>query len=148
MKSVHLLLAEDNEGDILLIKEALEEVKHVIELSIVKDGKEALDFISRQGKYKEAKKPDLIMLDVNLPKKNGHEVLQFIKGSEALKHIPVIILSTSSSKQDINISNANFANCFITKPVNVNEFLSVVTTSINYWITMAKLPSVKSISYD
>ncbi len=148
MKSIHLLLAEDNEGDILLIKEALEDVNHAIELSIVKDGKEALDFISRQGKYQEAKQPDLIMLDVNLPKKNGHEILQFIKGNEVLRHIPVIVLSTSSSEQDIKISYANFANCFITKPINVNEFLSLVTTTITYWITMAKLPGTKTISND
>ena len=143
METIHILLVEDNEGDILLIKEALEEARIHINLSVVKDGKEAIDFVSKQGKYNGVALPDLILLDVNLPKKNGHEVLQFIKGNEFLKYIPIIMLTTSSSEKDINFSYNNFANCFITKPVDVNEFLAVVATIENFWISIVKLPHHK-----
>jgi len=143
MDNVHILLVEDNEGDILLTREALEEAKMLTTLSVVKDGKEAIDFVSRKGKHTEASLPDLILLDVNLPKKNGHEVLQYIKQDEGLKQIPVIILTTSSSEKDINLAYKNYANCFITKPVDVNDFLSVITTIENYWTSIVKLPTKK-----
>jgi len=143
---VHILLVEDNEGDILLTKEALEEAKILIRLSVVKDGKEAIDFISRQGKYREEDLPDLLLLDVNLPKKNGHEVLKYIKGENHLKHIPVIMLTTSSSERDINLSYNNYANCYITKPVDVNDFLRIVATIENFWISIVKLPTEKNYS--
>jgi CheY-like chemotaxis protein len=145
MELIHILLVEDNEGDILLTKEALEEAKILTSLSVVRDGKEAIDFVSRTGKYTGAALPDLVLLDVNLPKKNGHEVLKYIKGDEELKHIPVIMLTTSSSERDINLSYNNYANSFITKPVNVNDFLSVITTMENYWISIVKL-STKKVS--
>lgn len=145
MQSIHILLVEDNEGDILLTKEALEDAKILVELSIAKDGKEALDFLNKTGKYANVALPDLILLDVNLPKKNGHEVLHYIKHSENLKHIPVIMLTTSSSQKDINMSYNNYANCYITKPVDVNDFLSVVTTIENFWITVVELPTQKNI---
>lgn len=143
MKAIHILLVEDNEGDILLTKEAFEEAKILINLSVVRDGKEAMDFVNKLGKYIDVLIPDLILLDVNLPKKNGHEVLQYIKGNDLLKHIPVIMLTTSSSEKDINFSYANYANCFITKPVDVNEFLTVVATIENFWISIVKLPTQK-----
>ncbi len=104
--------------------------------------------MSQQGKYSNGILPDLLLLDVNLPKKNGHEVLQYIKGNELLKHIPIIMLTTSSSEKDINFSYKNFANCFITKPVDVNEFLSVVATIENFWISVVKLPTIKNIKND
>jgi CheY-like chemotaxis protein len=144
MKLINILLVEDNEGDILLTKEALEEAKILTSLTVVRDGKEAIDFVSRTGKYTGAALPDLVLLDVNLPKKNGHEVLQYIKGDEELKHIPVIMLTTSSSERDIKLSYNNYANSFITKPVNVNDFLSVITAMENYWISIVKLPTKKS----
>jgi chemotaxis family two-component system response regulator Rcp1 len=143
MDHIHILLVEDNEGDILLTKEALEEAKMLTTLSVVKDGKEAIDFVSRKGKYTEASLPDLILLDVNLPKKNGHEVLQYIKHDDGLKQIPVIILTTSSSEKDINLAYKNYANCFITKPVDANDFMSVITTIENYWTSIVKLPTKK-----
>ena len=144
MELINILLVEDNEGDILLTKEALEEAKILTSLTVVRDGKEAIDFVSRTGKYTGASLPDLVLLDVNLPKKNGHEVLQYIKGDEELKHIPVIMLTTSSSERDIKLSYNNYANSFITKPVNVNDFLSLITTMENYWISIVKLPTKKS----
>jgi CheY-like chemotaxis protein len=148
METIHILLVEDNEGDILLTREAFEEAKIHTKLSVVKDGKEALDFLTRQGKYPDAQLPDLLLLDVNLPKKNGHEVLQYIKGDDHLKHIPVIMLTTSSSERDINLSYNNYANCYITKPVEVNEFLQVVATIENFWISIVKLPTNKVIIND
>jgi len=143
MEVIHILLVEDNEGDILLTREAFEEAKILTDLTVVRDGKEAIDFLTRQGKHTHAKMPDMLLLDVNLPKKNGHEVLQFVKGDENLKHIPVIILTTSSSPKDINFSYKNYANCFITKPVDVNEFMSVIATIENFWISIVKLPTHK-----
>jgi CheY-like chemotaxis protein len=148
MKSIHLLLVEDNEGDIMLTKEALEDAKILIKLSVVKDGKEAMDFLNRQGKYTDADLPDLMLLDVNLPKKNGHEVLKYMKGNEGLKHIPVIMLTTSSSQKDINFSYTNYVNCYITKPVEVNDFLSIVATIENFWISIVKLPTQKYMTND
>lgn len=141
MQAVHILLVEDNEGDILLTREALEDTKLDIKLSVVKDGKEALDFLNKAGKHINADSPDLLLLDVNLPKKNGHEVLTSIKGNDAFKHIPVIMLTTSSSQKDIDQSYNNYANCYITKPVEVNDFLKVVATIENFWLSIVKLPT-------
>lgn len=143
MKLVHILLVEDNEGDILLTREALEDSKIQVKLSVVKDGKEAIDFTGKQGKYTDAEMPDLLLLDVNLPKKNGHEVLHFIKVNENLKHIPVIMLTTSSSEKDINLSYNNYASCYITKPNDVNDFLAIVAAIENFWISIVKLPTKK-----
>lgn len=140
METIHILLVEDNEGDIFLIKEAFEEAKLHTKLSVVKDGKEAVDFLNKQGKYADVQLPDLLLLDVNLPKKNGHEVLQYIKGDDNLKHIPVIMLTTSSSPKDVNLAYKNYANCFITKPVDVTEFMKVITNIENFWISIVKLP--------
>lgn len=145
MTPIHILLVEDNEGDILLTREALDEAKIITKLSVVRDGKEAMDFLNKEGEYSNADMPDMLLLDVNLPKKNGHEVLQYIKGNESLKHIPVIILTTSSSPKDINISYNNYANCFITKPVDVHEFINVVATIESFWISIVKLPSIKEV---
>ena len=148
MRPIHILLVEDNEGDILLTTEALEEAKIHIELSVVRDGEEAMDFVSKQAKYNDVQSPDLLLLDVNLPKKNGHEVLHYIKSNELLKHIPVIMLTTSSSEKDINTCYDNHANCYITKPVEVNDFLTVVTTIENFWISIVKLPTIKVSTND
>jgi CheY-like chemotaxis protein len=138
---IHILLVEDNEGDILLTKEALNEGKIANEVSVVRDGKQAIDFLCQKEEYKNAKMPDLILLDVNLPKKNGHEVLHFIKNDDKLKHIPVIMLTTSSSEKDINSSYKNHANCYISKPVEVDDFIDAVKEIENFWFTLVKLPT-------
>ena len=141
MRLIHILLVEDNEGDILLTKEAFEDAKILVRLSVVKDGKEAIDFLNRLGNYKDAELPDLMLLDVNLPKKNGHEVLQYIKGIDFLKHIPVIMLTTSSSQKDIDFSYKNYANCFITKPVEASDFIKVVASIEKFWVSIVTLPT-------
>lgn len=141
MHSVHILLVEDNEGDILLTTEALEEGKILNKLSIARDGREALDFLNKTGKFEDAQSPDLILLDVNLPRYNGHEVLRYIKGHDSFKHIPVIMLTTSSSQKDINESYSNHANCYITKPIEVNDFMEAVSKIKDFWINLAKLHS-------
>lgn len=143
MDPIHILLVEDNEGDILLTTEALAEGKIVNRISVVRDGKEAIDFLDAKDPYLERELPNLVLLDVNLPRKNGHEVLQYIKESQELKHIPVIMLTTSSSEKDILISYKNHANCYITKPVEVDNFLDVVTSIENFWISVVQLPVKK-----
>jgi CheY-like chemotaxis protein len=140
MEAIHILLVEDNEGDILLTQDALEEAKIITKLSVVKDGKKAIDFLTNQGEYLNEAMPDLILLDVNLPKKNGHEVLGYIKKDEILRRIPVIMLTTSSFKKDVNLAYENYANCYITKPIDGKEFVNVVTTIENFWISIVKLP--------
>ena len=141
MRLIHILLVEDNEGDILLTREAFEDAKILVKLSVVKDGKEAIDFLSKQNNYKNAELPELILLDVNLPKKNGHEVLKYIKGTDVLKQIPVIMLTTSSSQTDIDLSYKNYVNCYITKPVEANDFLRVVTSIEDFWVSIVTLPN-------
>ncbi len=141
MKGIHILLVEDNEGDILLTTEALEERKIINKISVAKDGKEALDFIFKEGAYKNATTPDLILLDVNLPKKSGHEVLQVIKSDDRTAHIPVIMLTTSSSETDINLSYKHHANCYITKPVEVDDFLEAISGIEDFWLNIVKLPT-------
>lgn len=143
MNSIHILLVEDNEADILLTKEALHDLKIIVNLSVVNDGEKAIEFLEKRGIYYQEQIPDLIMLDVNLPKKNGHEVLKFIKGNNHLKHIPVIMLTTSSSQMDINLSYENYANCFITKPIEVQDFLDVIATIENFWMAIVKFPTTK-----
>ena len=145
MKSIHILLIEDNEGDILLTTEAFEDAKILNTLSIARDGQEAVHFLEKKGSFSDANTPDLILLDVNLPKKNGHEVLQYIKSSKVLKHIPVIMLTTSVSEKDIAKSYENHANCYITKPVEVDDFLNVIASIENFWIKIVQLPSKQNI---
>lgn len=140
MKPIHILLVEDNEGDIILTTEAFEEGKIANMISVVRDGKEAIDFLNKTGKYKKVKFPDLVLLDVNLPRKNGQEVLRYIKGNEQLKQLPVIMLTTSSSEKDILESYKNYANCCITKPLDVDTFLDVISKIENFWISIVKLP--------
>jgi CheY-like chemotaxis protein len=144
MKPIHILLIEDNDGDILLTTDAFEESRITNKISVVKDGKEAINFLNQTGKYTKSELPDLILLDVNLPKKNGHEVLQIIKTTEHLKQIPVIMLTTSSSEKDIEKAYKCFANCYITKPIDVNDFIKAVTKIEDFWINIVTLPSVES----
>nr|WP_315252909.1 response regulator [uncultured Flavobacterium sp.] len=140
MKRIHILLVEDNEGDILLTTDALEEGKIINKVSVVKDGKLAIDFLNNKEPYVDAEIPNLILLDINLPKKNGHEVLKYIKTSEKFRHIPIIMLTTSSSEKDIHEAYNHYANCFITKPVDVDEFIEAVTKIESFWINIVQLP--------
>lgn len=144
MKPIHILLVEDNEGDIFLVTDALEEGKIVNKVSVIKDGKEAIDFLEKKEKYQNAERPDLILLDINLPKKNGFEVLEHIKSQKNLKQIPVIMLTTSSSEKDISMSYKNHANCFITKPVDVENFLKSVFSIENFGISIVTFPANKN----
>lgn len=137
---IHILLIEDNEGDILLTTDALQEGKIDNDISIAKDGWEAVQFLEQKGKYALEPLPDLVLLDVNLPKMNGHEVLHYIKTSEKLKHIPVIMLTTSSAENDVFRSYQNHANCYITKPVDLDKFLEVIESIENFWISIVQLP--------
>lgn len=140
MKSVNILLVEDNEGDIVLTIEALEESKIINSINVVRNGKEAIDYVFNEGKYKDVSPPDLILLDVNLPLKSGHEVLMVIKADERTKHIPVIMLTTSSSERDINLSYQHYVNCYITKPVDLTDFFEAVTSIEQFWFNIVKLP--------
>ena len=141
MDPIHILLVEDNEGDIVLTTEALEEGKVANSLSVVKDGWEAIQYLEKNDGYEDAEEPNLVLLDINLPKVNGHEVLKHIKTSDSLKHIPVIMLTTSSDQNDINKSYQNHSNCYITKPVEANKFIEVISTIENFWISIVQLPS-------
>nr|WP_315156331.1 response regulator [uncultured Flavobacterium sp.] len=140
MKAIHILLVEDNEGDIMLTKEALSDSKIVNTISVAKDGKQAIDFLNQKEPFQEASLPNLILLDINLPKKNGQEVLKYIKESIEFRHIPIIMLTTSSSEKDIIQAYNNYVNCFITKPVEVNDFIHAITRIENFWISIVQLP--------
>jgi len=137
---VEILLVEDNPGDVRLTIEALEEGKMRINLCVVTDGEEAMTFLRREGKYDKAPRPDLILLDLNLPKKDGREVLADIKNEETLKRIPVVVLTTSDAEIDILKSYGLGANCYVTKPVDLNQFIKVVKSIEEFWLTIVKLP--------
>jgi chemotaxis family two-component system response regulator Rcp1 len=142
MQQIHILLVDDNEGDILLTREALDDARIVNKISIAYDGLEAIRFLKKQPAG--ANTPDLILLDINLPKMNGTEVLAFIKNDPDLKRIPVIMLTTSSAEKDILASYDNHANCYITKPVDLDMFINVVRTIEDFWISIVKLPKTTS----
>jgi chemotaxis family two-component system response regulator Rcp1 len=140
---VDILLVEDNLGDARLTREALKEGKVYNNLHWVKDGVEALDFLHRRGKHKGAPRPDIILLDLNLPKKDGREVLQEIKSDERLRHIPVVILTTSKAEEDVLKTYSLHANCYVTKPVDLEKFITVVQAIDNFWLTVVTLPAPK-----
>jgi chemotaxis family two-component system response regulator Rcp1 len=140
-KIVDILLVEDNPGDVRLTQEALQEGKVRINMFSVTDGAEAMDFLLRRGRYPRAFRPDLILLDLNLPRKSGFEVLDEIKLDEDLKSIPVVVLTTSQAEEDIVKSYTLHANAFITKPVDLIQFLSIVKSIEDFWLEIVKLPS-------
>jgi CheY-like chemotaxis protein len=142
-KIINILLIEDSPGDARLAKEALKEGKVKNRLHIVTDGMEATDFLFKRNKYKDAPDPDLIILDLNLPKKDGHEVLAEIKADENLKRIPVVILTISKAEEDILKTYNLHANCYITKPLDLNKFLEVVKSIEDFWLTIVTLPNHK-----
>jgi len=140
MKPIHILHVEDSEGDILLFKDAIEESGIAHTLDIVKNGYEALQFLNKSGIYVEKATPDLILLDINMPVMNGHELLDFIKADERLKHLPVIMLTTSSSRKDIFKSYQKYSNSYIIKPDNAADFDKVIKGIEQFWISLAELP--------
>jgi chemotaxis family two-component system response regulator Rcp1 len=137
---VEILLVEDNPVDVLVTEEALQDNSHHIRLTVLDDGKEALDYLYRRGKYCDATRPGLILLDLNVPKKDGREILEEIKQDSLLLAIPVIILTTSESEVDISKSYELHANCFVTKPAQFDQYLKVVKSIVEFWVTIAKLP--------
>jgi chemotaxis family two-component system response regulator Rcp1 len=139
-KKVEILLVENNPGDVRLTMEALKDGKVFNGLSVVEDGVEALAFLHQEGPYAKAPCPDIILLDLNLPKKDGREVLREIKNHEHLKHIPVVVLTTSSTDRDILGAYALHANCYITKPVDFVQFAKVIKSIKDFWLTIVKLP--------
>jgi two-component system, chemotaxis family, response regulator Rcp1 len=140
-KPIDILLVEDNAGDSRLAVEALKESKLRNNLHIVVDGMEAMDFLYKRGKYEQVPRPDLILLDLNLPKKDGREVLAEIKSDPDLKRIPVVILTISKAEEDVLKTYNLHANCFITKPLDLNQFVTVVKSIEDFWLTIVKLPT-------
>jgi two-component system, chemotaxis family, response regulator Rcp1 len=140
VQPIEILLVEDNPADVRLTTEALKEEKIYNNLHVVIDGVEALSFLRREGKYAKAVRPDLILLDLNLPKKDGREVLKEIKTDDNLKAIPVVVLTVSKSEEDILKSYDLHANCYITKPVDLDQFMKVIRSIQEFWLTIVKLP--------
>lgn len=140
-RPIEILLVEDNPGDVLLTKEGLREGKVHNNLNVVVDGEEAMAFLNREGSYADAPTPDLILLDLNLPRKDGREVLAEIKSDDRLKSIPVVILTTSEADEDIVRSYSLHANCYIKKPVDLAQFISIVKSIDDFWFSIVKLPS-------
>ena len=140
MRPVEILLVEDNPGDVRLTREALKEAKVINNLTVLKDGVEALAFLRQQGPYGAAVIPHLILLDLNLPKKDGREVLAEIKADEKLKRIPVVVLTTSQDEQDVFKSYNLHANCYVTKPVDLEQFMTVVKSIEDFWLGIVMLP--------
>jgi two-component system response regulator len=139
-KAIEILLVEDNPGDIELTRIALEDNKMSVNLNVAEDGVEALKFLKKQDQYQGAPHPDLILLDLNLPKKDGREVLAEMKADPVLKRIPVVILTTSQAEEDVLKAYNLSANCYITKPVDLDRFVKIVRSIENFWFTIVKLP--------
>jgi CheY-like chemotaxis protein len=137
---IEILLVEDNPGDVRLTKEALKEGRFANIINVAVDGFEAMAFLRREGKYANASRPDLILLDLNLPKKNGREVLAEIKADSNLKSIPVVVLTSSQAEKDIVATYNLHANCYITKPVDFEQFICVVRSIEDFWFAVVKLP--------
>jgi CheY-like chemotaxis protein len=140
IKPIEILLVEDNLGDIRLTQEALKESNLIVNLSVARDGMAAMDFLRGEGSHVNAPNPDLILLDLNLPRKDGREVLQEIKKDADLKRIPVVVLTTSEAESDIIATYGFHANCYITKPVDMDQFIKIVKMLKEFWFTIVKLP--------
>lgn len=140
-KVIDVLLVEDNPGDARLAIEALKESKVLNKVYVVEDGVLAMEFLRKTGEYKDAPVPDIVLLDLNLPRKDGREVLEEIKTDPELKHIPVVILTTSQAEEDIVKSYTLHANCYISKPIDLDQFMKVIKAIEDFWLTVVKLPS-------
>ena len=139
---INILLVEDNEGDILLTTEALEEGKIPKSLKVIRDGSSMLIYLKEIAEKSPSELPDLILLDINLPKKNGHEVLKDVKRNKLLKHIPIIMLTTSSSEIDVLKSYQEHANCYLIKPVEIGEFGALIEKIEDFWLSLVRLPKI------
>lgn len=142
LKPINLLLVDDDTGDVELTLEIMNMSKIKLDINIVHDGVEAMRYLKKEGDYRDAKRPDLILLDLNMPKKNGNEVLQEIRQDPTLRTIPVVILTTSDADEDIMNTYALGANCYITKPVGLEQFKKVVEAIDSFWFTVVKYPSI------
>jgi len=140
-KPINILLVEDNEPDVVLTQEAFKDAKIANSLYVVEDGVEALNFLRRRGKHADVPRPDLILLDLNLPKKDGRAVLEEIKADPLLTSIPVVILTTSSDERDVIRAYTSHANCYIVKPVDFLQFMKIVKTIEGFWLTVVRLPN-------
>lgn len=140
VEPIEILLVEDNPVDVLMTRHALQEAKVYNNLYVMEDGEEAMDFLYRNGNYADAPRPDLILLDLNLPKKSGREILTEIKQDPRLLHIPVVVLTTSEEERDIAMCYQLHGNCFITKPVDMEQFTQVIKSIEGFWFTIVKLP--------
>jgi len=138
---INILLVEDNPGDVDLTREALEGAKVANRLFVCEDGEQALDYLFRRGEYADVPRPDLILLDLNLPKKSGREVLEDIRADAELTKVPVVILTTSQADEDVCHAYRLHANCYVTKPVNFKQFLKVIQAIEEFWLEVVKLPA-------
>ena len=141
MRPIEILLVEDNPGDVRLTQEALGEAKVRNNLAVARDGVEALSYLRREPPFEDATRPDLVLLDLNLPRKDGREVLAEIKADPALRRLPVVVLTTSSAEKDVLESYNLYANCYITKPVDLDQFVGIVSSIEDFWLTIVKLPN-------
>ena len=141
MQPIQILLVEDSPDDILLTEEALQDAKIANELHSVMDGEAAMDYLYRRGAYTERKRPDVVILDLNLPKKDGREVLREIKEDESLRRIPVIVLSTSGAAEDILDAYDHYVNAYIQKPIDFDDFIRAVRSLEEFWLSIVRLPS-------
>ena len=141
-KPIEILLVEDNPGDARLTVEALKESKLLNNLHHVADGQEAITFLKQEGAHQGKPRPDIILLDLNLPKKSGHEVLSEVKADPNLKSIPVVVLTSSEAERDIVMTYKLHANCYITKPVDLDKFISIIQKIEQFWMTIVKLPAI------
>ena len=139
-RPIEVLLVEDDEGDVELTKEVMEDSKVKLNLNVVGDGEEAMKFLRKEGQYDMVLDPDLIILDLNMPRKDGREVLSDIKADEKLRYIPVVILTTSEAEEDIIKTYSTGANCYVTKPIGLEQFSKVVRSIEDFWFTVVKLP--------
>ena len=142
-KHIEILLVEDSPADVLIAREALSEAKLLNTIHVAEDGIEAMDFLCKRGKFASAPRPDLILLDLNLPRKNGREVLAEIKADDDLKNIPVVVLTTSSAEEDVLRSYNLHANCYVVKPVEFDSFVKAVQSIQHFWFSVVVLPSAR-----
>ena len=141
MEPVHILMVEDNEGDVLLTQLGLRDAKIAVDLTVVKDGVEAMEYLRRKGKFGAAPRPDLILLDLNLPRMDGRELLAEVNADPELRKIPVVVLTSSSADADVEGMYALHANCYVVKPVGAKEFEKIVKSINEFWLTVVKLPN-------
>jgi CheY-like chemotaxis protein len=141
VRPAEILLVEDNQNDVLLTRRAFQQGRVLNNLSVTRDGVEAMDFLHRRNQFADAPRPDLILLDLNMPRKDGREVLAEIKSDDDLKHIPVVVLTTSEAEQDVLASYQLHANCYIVKPVDLGQFINALLKLEDFWLNVVKLPS-------